>query len=222
MKTIWVVLITFVVSALAIGGGTYYFTNANAKIDKDNLQSQITELNNKITVAEKKLADAEATAETSSTTTDNKTETWKTYTNPRVNYSFEYPASGLKLDLDETIKYPSTSNSNPKTEDLVQFASSDTTYSVRADVSGHASTVEAWITGGSESPSAEALPSKNLSDYDKVTISGATAYTSKTSLITYAVVGTKYYTIAAYNNISLKTGTDATYSHLLSSFVFTK
>jgi hypothetical protein len=154
-------------------------------------------------------------------TTDSATKDWKTYTNSRVNYSFEYPSSNLKLNLDETIKYPSASAADSKTEDLVQFATSTTTYSIRADISGHATTVEAWITGASENPVGDGFPSKNISDYKKITVGDNTAYTNKNSLITFVVVGTKYYTISAHSGTAIKTGSDTIYSHLLSSFKFT-
>jgi len=148
---------------------------------------------------------------------------WKTYTNTRVNYSFEYPASGLQLDLNETIKYPSTRPGDSKSEDLVQFATSSTAYSIRVDISAHFMTVEAWITGsGGGGLIGSGFPSRNLSDYIKTTVGGITAYTSKEVLSTYLVKDTKFYTITAYAGEAPKVGSDAIYNHLLSSFEFTK
>jgi hypothetical protein len=142
------------------------------------------------------------------------TMTWKTYTNSRVGYSFEYPSTGLTLDLDETIKYPSTRVGDSKYEDLVQFANSDTTYSVQTDISGKERTVEAWITDGTVGTS--------LSDFTKTSVDGVTAYTKKSDLRTFVVANQKFYTIIARNGIAAKTGADENYAHLLSSFKFTK
>lgn len=155
------------------------------------------------------------------TTSPNIPAEWKTYTNKRVGYSFEYPASDLELDLNETIKYPSTRSGDSKTEDFVQFATATTTYGVRTDVSGHAMSVEAWITGTGGGSTINTFPSRNLSDYTKTTIGGKTAYTYKNGLVSYVVLGTKYYTITAKSGEGLKEEADAIDSHLLSSFKFT-
>jgi len=228
MKTIWIIIISVVVTAGVSGGSIYAYQNNKTSKDKEALQNQITTLESTKTDLEKQvtnLTSATATSNngnSSSTSSSSETTSWKTYTNSRVNYSFGYPSNGLQLNLDETIKYPSTRDGDSKTEDLVQFATASTTYSVRTDVSGHVTSVEAWITGGSEDPSHLGFPSTDLSDYSKTTVGGQTAYTYKNGLVTYAVIGTKFYTIAAYTGITPKTDADSTYSHLLSSFAFTK
>lgn len=96
MKTVWIVLISFVVTALIVGGCTYYLVNAKATKDKDALQAQITTLNTKVADTEKSLADAQAattTQATQSTTTTATSETvnWKTYTNNIYGLTFKYP-----------------------------------------------------------------------------------------------------------------------------------
>lgn len=228
MRTVWIVLISIIVAGGIAGSGVYAYQNNKAKSDKETLRNQITVLKTKKADLEKQVADSTATptsqnGSTSTPATADETTSWKTYTNTRVNYSFEYPAGGLQLNLDETIKYPSTSVADSKTEDLVQFATSSTTYSIRADVSGHATTVEGWITGsGTGGTIGGGFPSTNLSDYSKIAVGNTTAYTSKTSLSTFVVVGTKYYAITAYAGTAPKTGTDTIYTHLLSSFAFTK
>ncbi len=140
--------------------------------------------------------------------------TWQTYTNPRINYSFEYPVSGLAQALEELEKYNA---SDPNSFDLVTFSTSDTSYSVRTDFSGHVTTVDAWITGGL-GPVGFGFPSFNLSDYTKTTVAGITAYTYNDGLTTFFVDGTKYFTIEARSGTQLKTTSDTNYSHLLSSF----
>lgn len=62
MKTIWVVLITLVATAVIVGGGSYYFLNKKATNDKNSLQSQIDDLNAKLATAEKSLADSQVSS----------------------------------------------------------------------------------------------------------------------------------------------------------------
>ncbi len=90
MKTIWVVIISVVVSGALVGGGTYYFLNKQATTDKDALQAQINDLNVKITAAEKALADAQGTTPTGATTG------WNTYTNSVYGFNLEYPTGWTK------------------------------------------------------------------------------------------------------------------------------
>lgn len=91
MKTVWIVLISFVATAVIVGGGTYYLVNTKAKTDKDALQSQITDLNKKVADTEKSLADVQATTSTPTTTTADPTASWKTYTNSTYGINFKYP-----------------------------------------------------------------------------------------------------------------------------------
>ena len=62
MKTIWIVLISFVATAVIVGGGTYALANKKATTDKNKLQAQINDLNTKLTTATKSLATAQAAA----------------------------------------------------------------------------------------------------------------------------------------------------------------
>lgn len=97
MKPVWMIVISVVVTAGIIGGGTYYFLNAKATKDKDALQSQITDLN-------KKLTDAQTTTSTTTTTTD-PTASWKTYTNDSYAVSFKYPSNWtLKEDTSKSCQ----------------------------------------------------------------------------------------------------------------------
>jgi len=60
MKTIWVAIISVVITAVLVGGGTYYYLNKKATTDKNALQAQIDDLNIKVTAAEQALSDAQA------------------------------------------------------------------------------------------------------------------------------------------------------------------
>lgn len=63
MKTIWVVVITVVITGVLVGGGTYYFLNKQATDDKNALQAQITELGAQVAAAEQSLADLQSVAQ---------------------------------------------------------------------------------------------------------------------------------------------------------------
>lgn len=142
---------------------------------------------------------------------------WKTYTNTRVKYSFEYPASGLKLDLDETIKYPSTRSSDSKTEDLVQFTTSNIAYSVEAGVGVSDTTIENWIKNTNVSHA-----NSDLTKYTKITIGGKTAYLFTGEALAYVMNGTNVYIIKAMDGVAPSTNTtDSVYQHFLSTFQLT-
>jgi len=98
MKTIWIVLISFVATAIVVGGGTYYYINHRATTDKNNLQAQINTLNSKLTAAGKSLADTQAANQAAASTaaatvSTDPTANWKTYTNTTYNYSIKYPSN---------------------------------------------------------------------------------------------------------------------------------
>jgi hypothetical protein len=93
MKTIWIVVISAVVTAGVIGGGTYYLVNAQATKDKDALQAQITTLNTKVADTEKSLADAQTVTSATTQTVTDATAGWKTYSNTTSGYSIKYPTS---------------------------------------------------------------------------------------------------------------------------------
>jgi uncharacterized protein YxeA len=67
MKTVWIVLVSFVVTALTVGGGTYYFMSSKAKEDKEALQLQITTLDAKLSQTEKSFTETQATLTTTTT-----------------------------------------------------------------------------------------------------------------------------------------------------------
>lgn len=139
---------------------------------------------------------------------------WKMYTNPRVNYQFEFPAKNLSLDLHESIKYPSTDAGNAKDDDLVQFATNNSSYGVRTTVGVNEKTIEDWL----QTPERVG----GLSGYTKTTVGNKTAYTDKEWLSTYVMSGNNVYQIDAHVGSAPKTETDPIYEHFFSTFQFTK
>jgi len=111
MKTVWIVLISFVATAAIVGGGTYYYVNHKAANDKNALQSQINDLNEKIKHTGKSLTDAQTTdatqANTNNTSDSNSTTSattpiatvstadWKTFSDKTYGFSFKYPAADV-------------------------------------------------------------------------------------------------------------------------------
>lgn len=155
------------------------------------------------------------------TPTANLTANWKTYTNPRVGYQFEYPSTNLTLELNETIKYP---DSQTKNQDLVQFAANtkDTreqqpvTFGVRTYIGVKNNSVEDWIQSGGSATS------PNLANYTKRSIDERTAYTGRGISVTYVLYNHNIYVIDAHAGIEPALDTDSVYGHLLSTFKFTK
>ena len=143
--------------------------------------------------------------------------TTKTYTNNRVGYTFQYPASGLSLDLDETITYPSTMPGDSNKTDLVQFAKNGVTYSVRTTV-GVAPSISSWTSDGLNIPPTELEPT---------TIAGTEAEKRKNMLASFVVKNASAgnnigYEIVAHKGIAASTDlSDPIYASLISSFQFT-
>ena len=149
------------------------------------------------------------------------TSTWKTYTNTRVGYQFEYPGVGLTLALNETIKYLDTQTKN---QDLVQFATNTKdvseqqpiAFGVRTYVGVKNTSIESWIQsdGSSGNP--------DLANYTKRSISDQTAYMGKGISVTYVLYNGNVYVIDAHSGIEPARDTDPVYTRFLTSFKFTK
>ncbi|PIR97018.1 MAG: hypothetical protein COT91_03790 [Candidatus Doudnabacteria bacterium CG10_big_fil_rev_8_21_14_0_10_41_10] len=138
---------------------------------------------------------------------------WQTYRNTRVGYEFEFPSSGLSLDLDETIKYPSALSVG---NDLVQFATGGVTYGVRSSIEVPYTSIKFWI----QDPNNSNI-SSNLSDYTKIIFGDKVAYTSKTDLATYTLANGNIYMITAHEGVAPSTDiSDPIYQHLISTFKF--
>ncbi|MCX6812602.1 MAG: PsbP-related protein [Candidatus Berkelbacteria bacterium] len=136
MKPVWMIVISVVITAGVIGGGTYYLVNSKATKDKDNLQSQITDLNKKVADAEQSLATAQSatatttpttTPTTSTATTTDPTAEWKTYTNATYKFSVKYPSSATPKEINAasfTVDFGSESISAfSSTESLTTWVS---------------------------------------------------------------------------------------------------
>lgn len=93
MKTAWAVVISFVIIAVVVGGGTYYFVHEQGTKEKNFLQTQINDLSTKLATTEKSLADAQAAATLKAETAD-----WETYTNTAVGFALKYPTSWKVMD----------------------------------------------------------------------------------------------------------------------------
>ncbi|MCX6812607.1 MAG: hypothetical protein NTW79_03225 [Candidatus Berkelbacteria bacterium] len=88
MKPVWIIVISVVITAGIIGGGTYYFLNKKTINDKDALQSQITDLNKKLTDAQ---TTASSTTSTTTPTTTDETASWTKYKSDDLGISFKFP-----------------------------------------------------------------------------------------------------------------------------------
>lgn len=112
MRPIVKMILTVVVTALVIGGGTYWYVNNKATTDKTALQSTIDGLNANVTALNKKVTDLTPTAVTPSapapttttpTTASEPTAKSNTYTNTKLGFSFKYPTDwNVHVTSDET------------------------------------------------------------------------------------------------------------------------
>lgn len=144
------------------------------------------------------------------------TASWKTYINNRVGYQFEYPNSGLKLSIDETIKYPSNRQGDGK-NDLVQFATINNSYGVKTYIEVKAKTIEDWI----KDELSEAI-NHDIASYKKESLSGQTGYLGQGIAVTYVLFNNNVYEITSHTGVEPNFGTDPIYQHMLSTFKFTK
>ncbi len=96
MKTFWTILISFVVTAVIVSGGTYYYFHQKADKDKKNLQAQIDDLKSSLTAADQSLAAQNTNAAVSdsavSTITVDPTSGWSMYTDKTLGFTFKYPS----------------------------------------------------------------------------------------------------------------------------------
>jgi len=66
VKPVWIVVISVLITGLVVGGLTYFFINRAATSDKNDLQSQISSLDNKLSGTEKSLSSALSSSSSSS------------------------------------------------------------------------------------------------------------------------------------------------------------
>lgn len=96
MKPFWIVIITVIVTGGIIGGGGYYYLNRKHVKEKNDLQSQIDDLNAKISAAQTALS---TTSTSTTSTTADATAGWKTYTNPTYGFTIEYPSEYIANEI---------------------------------------------------------------------------------------------------------------------------
>lgn len=100
MKKIFNIIIVIFIALLA-GAGAYYYVDEQARLDKEDLNKQITDLN-------KQLSDLKASPSSSPSvsTTADPTANWKTYTNTVYDFSIKYPRD-WKINSSMIDKYSS-------------------------------------------------------------------------------------------------------------------
>jgi len=139
---------------------------------------------------------------------------WKVYKNDRVGYQFEYPTSGLILDLSEPTTFGTGANDS-KSKDMVDFATK-TNYSVVASLGAlkDNATLESWIQNG-------VGMDKDLTHYNKTLLDGRTAYSHKDYNFVIIFYKANIYQIAATDGIQpQKDKNDPIFTHLISTFSF--
>ena len=226
-KSLLITILAVIITAGVIGGLVYWYMKSGSDAEKASLQGQVNSLQLQVQKLQPSSSSSTTVASPSSSNSNSQNTSsssaqvasWKTYTNTRVHYQFEYPASGLSEDLVETIKYPSTVATDAKDEDYVEFITGGVAYSVEAHATVTQATIEAWLTD----PSNPGNVDQNLSDYTKTTVAGKTAYTLKSGLATYLFydVPKTVFIITARDGIAPKASSDDVYSHLLQSFSLT-
>lgn len=98
MNKTWAVILSIVLTALLVGGGVYYFTNYQAKVQKEdlnmqieNLQSQVENLQTQVQ-SDSQEAEVEKDKATGQEAMEESTnEGWKVYENDVLGVKFEYP-----------------------------------------------------------------------------------------------------------------------------------
>lgn len=220
MKNIWLIIITIVLTSAVVGGGTYYFVNSKAEKDKKELNSQISDLNNKISAAQTALDQTTTpTTSTGTTATTDETANWKTYTNDTYNYSIKY-------DTGWTVAADQGKGSEPNRLSWVELQNKATfgDASIVIEVLKNTySDINAW---------AQAMNNNDLGATYTVqdsTVAGVSAKKLSTSaeggaIRTGLIKGNNLYIIhLIYTfNQKEKTQIDSTYTKMLSSFKFLK
>jgi hypothetical protein len=109
MKTFWVVLITVIITGGIIGAGGYFYLNSKSVKEKNDLQSQIDDLNAKISaVPEDLFNDISGSASDSATDSTAITLSWKTYASVKYSYSIKYPANWFLYGGDSSLNIQET------------------------------------------------------------------------------------------------------------------
>lgn len=117
MSTGFKVTISIIITAIIIGGGTYYYLNQKAEQEKTDLNNQISDLENEPVTST-------ITDENPNGPVDNQeTVSWKTYKNGLYGFNLQYPSNWT---LAEGVQGGSTDKS------VVSLASPETTAAFKA------------------------------------------------------------------------------------------
>jgi len=100
MKPIWIILITVVATALVVGAGTYYYLHPKYEKDRNSLQMQIDDLNQKVsdTTDDAGVVDDE---DNTPVTVADPTENWNKYSDNTYSLSFKYPKDWTSLKVEK-------------------------------------------------------------------------------------------------------------------------
>jgi len=130
---------------------------------------------------------------------------WQTYTNPTVNFSFQYPSEALTQAIAQ----------NAQNQNSVEFGIASTTYAVTMYPEGGTS-LDEWIKND------EAADSYST-DYNQITIGNSPAYVNKTQTDAFIESNGNIYEIDAVSAAGVPTNmvNDPIYLRLLSSFQLT-
>ncbi|MFA7253164.1 MAG: hypothetical protein WC107_01255 [Patescibacteria group bacterium] len=121
-KKFWLILGLIIITAVVVGGGTYYFIHTKADNDKNNLQAQIDDLNGKLSNANVNAnTNLNINANNNTNTAPDPTAGWTEFSLSFANAAIKYPANWpsikrLDAPADENqVAYYSFDN-NPEIE----------------------------------------------------------------------------------------------------------
>jgi len=94
VKTVWIVLISVVATAMIAGSGSYFYINHKAETAKNDLQAQINDLSVKLAdVSDNSNNTLVAVANTNQNTNTDPTDGWKTFTDSNYATTLKYPST---------------------------------------------------------------------------------------------------------------------------------
>lgn len=222
MSSMMKMVLGIVITALVVGGATYWLVNGKSTTDKTALQSSIDSLKNRVANLEKPTTSTATTPSTAST--GNPTADWKTYTNTSLGFSFKYPAT-WKLQDDSAKSGDIFLTDTNKSYTVEGSTISPIVAQVVKDTSG--ASIDTYLTGGRS-----AL--KAILKSGTVTLGGKTAYvlqgttpptyhnTELVFLNGYVYSFSNNAKVAAADSQSAIDSITQIYTNLLSTVTFTK
>ncbi len=166
MNSMGKVILTVAVTALIVGGSTYWYVNSKATTDKAALQGSIDSLNRKVADLTPATTSTVPTTSTTPSTIADPTADWKTFTSTKFGFSFKYPPTWKVTDGSLSGGDISLANTS-KTYAIEGGAAYPIIVQVSADTSG--GSIDKYLTGGRASL-------KSILKPGTVTLGGKTAY----------------------------------------------